>query len=178
METNKKILDACCGSRMFWFDKRQPNTIFIDNREYDKGFIDNRQNRELHPDMIMDFRKLEFADKSFKLVVMDPPHLIGKPDGCRMTRTYGTLNKETWKEDIKKGFDECMRVLEDWGILIFKWNESSIKRKEILEVLKEQPLFGHPNGSKIPTNWFCFIKIPEEVKQEAMQSEARHSSQA
>jgi hypothetical protein len=161
METNKKILDACCGSRMFWFNKKQPNTIFIDNREYNKGFIDNRQNRELHPDMIMDFRKLEFPDKSFKLVVMDPPHLIGKKDGCRMTKTYGSLNKETWKEDIKKGFDECMRVLEDYGILIFKWNESSIKRKEILEVLKVEPLFGHPNGSKIPTNWFCFMRFPE-----------------
>jgi len=159
---DKFILDVCCGSRMFWFDKKQPNTIFCDIREYDKGFIDNRPNRELHPDMIMDFRKLEFPDKSFRLVVMDPPHLIGKPNGCRMTKTYGNLNKETWQDDIKKGFDECMRVLEDYGILIFKWNEASIKRKEILEVLKTEPLFGHPNGSKILTNWFCFMKIPME----------------
>ena len=40
------------GSRMFWFQKNQSNTIFQDIREYDKGYIDNRPNRELHPDMI------------------------------------------------------------------------------------------------------------------------------
>jgi 23S rRNA G2069 N7-methylase RlmK/C1962 C5-methylase RlmI len=114
--------------------------------------------------MIMDFRRLEFPDKSFKLVVMDPPHLIGKEGGCRMTRTYGALNKETWRTDIKQGFDECWRVLEDYGVLIFKWNEASVKRKDILEVIEREPLFGHPNGSKIPTHWFCFMKIPEEAK--------------
>lgn len=26
------ILDACCGSRMFWFDKENPNCLFIDKR--------------------------------------------------------------------------------------------------------------------------------------------------
>jgi hypothetical protein len=26
------ILDACCGSRMFWFDKGNPNCLFIDKR--------------------------------------------------------------------------------------------------------------------------------------------------
>ena len=158
---DKFILDACCGSRMFWFNKTHPNTLYIDNRSYDKGFIDNRPNRELKPDTIMDFRDLKFPDKSFKLVVMDPPHLIGRPDGCRMTRTYGVLNKETWREDIKKGFNECMRVLEDYGILIFKWNEASVKRKELLEELGQRPLFGHPVGSKVNTHWFCFMKIPK-----------------
>ena len=164
MTKDKFILDACCGSRMFWWDKKHLNTIFIDNREYDKGFIDNRPNRELHPDMVMDFRKLEFPDKSFKLVIFDPPHLVGKPDGCRMTRTYGVLNAETWQDDIKKGFNECWRVLEDYGILIFKWNDASKKRKEVLKILGKEPLFGHPVGSKIPTHWFCFMKIPNREK--------------
>ena len=26
---NKPILDACCGSRMFWFDKENPNVEFV-----------------------------------------------------------------------------------------------------------------------------------------------------
>ena len=30
---------------------------------------------------------MDFPDKSFKLVVFDPPHLIGKGMGSRMTRT-------------------------------------------------------------------------------------------
>ena len=28
----KQILDACCGSRMFWFDKEHPATVLMDNR--------------------------------------------------------------------------------------------------------------------------------------------------
>ncbi len=76
-----------------------------------------------------------------------------------MIKEYGCLNKETWKEDIKKGFEECWRVLDDYGILVFKWNESSIKKKEVLEVIEREPLFGHPNLSKTKTHWFVFMKI-------------------
>lgn len=28
-----KILDACCGSRMFWFDKNESHTTFMDIRQ-------------------------------------------------------------------------------------------------------------------------------------------------
>ena len=28
----KPILDACCGSRMFWFNPKNPNVLFVDNR--------------------------------------------------------------------------------------------------------------------------------------------------
>ena len=28
-----KILDVCCGSRMFWFDKNEPHTTFMDIRK-------------------------------------------------------------------------------------------------------------------------------------------------
>lgn len=30
MESDKLILDACCGSRMFWFDKHNPLVLFVD----------------------------------------------------------------------------------------------------------------------------------------------------
>lgn len=156
----KFILDACCGPRLFWFNKKHPNVLYIDNRKRKKGYNDYRPNREIKPDILADFRKLPFQDMSFKLVVMDAPHLFSSGENFRMVKDYGWLNKDTWKEDIKKGFDECWRVLEDYGIFIFKWNEASVKRKDILNVLQRQPLFGHPNGSKIPTHWFCFMKIP------------------
>jgi hypothetical protein len=26
------VLDACCGSRMFWFDKTDSRAVFVDNR--------------------------------------------------------------------------------------------------------------------------------------------------
>jgi hypothetical protein len=29
----KPIIDVCCGSKMFWFDKNNPNVKFCDNRE-------------------------------------------------------------------------------------------------------------------------------------------------
>jgi len=158
IENNKFILDACCGGKMFWFNKQHPNTLYIDNRKREAGHEANRPNHKIIPDVVCDFRELPFPDKSFKLVVMDPPHLLGSENG-HMLRQYGWLNRESWKEDIKKGFDECWRVLDDFGVLIFKWNEASIKRKEILEVIQREPLFGHQIRSKIPTHWFCFMKI-------------------
>lgn len=35
MSEAKIILDACCGSRMFWFDKENPWTLFADIRDKD-----------------------------------------------------------------------------------------------------------------------------------------------
>lgn len=158
---NKLILDVCCGCRQFWFDKKHPKALFLDNREEEKGFQDARPNKEIQPDVVADFRELPFADNYFKLVVMDPPHIFANGPDFRMVKEYGWLNRETWKTDIKKGFDEAMRVLQPFGTLVFKWNETSVKRKDILECLVVKPLFGHPTGSKNKTHWFVFMKIPE-----------------
>ena len=43
----------------------------------------------------------------------------------------------------KKGFDECMRVLDKSGVLIFKWNEEQIKLKQILDLIDYRPLIGN-----------------------------------
>ena len=49
-----KVLDACCGSRMFWFDKNNPITTYMDKRQYyeelDTGHIIN-----VDPDVLADF---------------------------------------------------------------------------------------------------------------------------
>ena len=71
----KKILDACCGSRMFWFDKNNPDVIFADNRELETTLCDGRK-LVIKPDEKVDFRDMPYPDNSFKLVVFDPPHLI------------------------------------------------------------------------------------------------------
>lgn len=71
----KTILDACCGGRTFWFDKENPNVLFIDKYPRDKGCVEARPNFECKPDQVMDFTQLEFLDKTFKMVVFDPPHL-------------------------------------------------------------------------------------------------------
>lgn len=81
IHNDKYILDACCGSRMFWFDKSNKNTVFMDNR-----------------------------------------------------------------------------VLEDCGVLIFKWNDDQIKFGEILKVIDYKPLFGDKRGK---TRWTVFMKEKE-----------------
>ena len=129
---DKLILDACCGGRMFWFDKHNPATMFIDVRTVDKGAFPNNWNPNwcVAPDVVADFRNMPFPDKSFKLVVFDPPHLTSGSDKSVINKKYGLLNKDTWKEDIVSGFNECWRVLDDFGVLIFKWNEANIKKDE------------------------------------------------
>ena len=161
MKEEKFILDACCGGRMFWFNKNHPNTLYIDNRQEKAGHITSKSKHSVNPDIVMDFRKLEFSNKSFKLVVWDPPHRTDFTRTSIMAKQYGILNKETWPYDLKKGFEECWRVLEDYGVLIFKWNEKQIKIKEILNLFNKEPLFGH-TGNKHKTYWMCFMKIPKK----------------
>ena len=117
---DKFILDACCGPRMFWGDKRHKNCLYVDIRREEKGFHKFRRNRMVIPDMIADFRKLPFPDKRFKLIVWDPPHFITNSK-LDMTISYGRLKPETWQSYLKRGFNELWRVLDDYGTMIFKW---------------------------------------------------------
>jgi len=156
MTTDKKILDACCGSRMFWFDKENPDVLFQDIRSEEHTLCDGRELKVL-PDVIGDFRSMEYADGTFKLVVFDPPHMHQLGKSSWMAKKYGVL-LPTWELDIMAGFEECMRVLEDGGTLILKWNESQITTKKLLEVIKVQPLFGHTTGRQAKTIWMAFMK--------------------
>lgn len=47
------------------------------------------------------------------------------------------------------------RVLEECGVLIFKWNDEQIKFGEILKVIDYKPLFGDKRGK---TRWTVFMK--------------------
>jgi len=161
---NKFILDACCGPKYMWFNKNHPNTLYIDNRKEEKGFLERRKNMEVNPDVVADFRELSFGDKKFKLIVWDPPHLLlGKTSLLR--KQYGSLNKETWEEDYKQGFLELWKHLEEYGVLIFKFNDYDIPFKKVLALFPVQPLFGNTaTNVKSKTKWFCFMKIPNDVK--------------
>ena len=157
----KLILDACCGGRMFWFNKFHPNTIYIDHRVAQKGHIKYWQakNHSVDPDIVMDFRSIKFKNESFKLVVFDPPHMIRRTESGYQQAKYGSLHTDTWKQDLKTGFDECWRVLKKHGILIFKWNEVSVPVGKIISILKKEPLFGHKAGKTQKTHWLCFMKL-------------------
>lgn len=149
----KPILDACCGSRMFWFDKKNEYVIFMDNRVLHDTLCDGRK-LDIEPDIVADFRNMPFKDNSFSLVVFDPPHLIRLGESSWMAKKYGRLSEE-WTMDIKQGFHECMRVLKPRGTLIFKWNEEQVKLSEILKVIDYKPLFGNKRAK---THWLVFMK--------------------
>ena len=149
----KKVLDVCCGSRMFYFDKSNPEVLFQDNRELETTLCDGRT-LLVKPDVNMDFRNMDYADNTFKIVVFDPPHLIHAGTVSWLSKKYGVLPKE-WKSYLKAGFDECMRVLEPDGLLVFKWNENQISFSEVMKVLKRKPLLGDKRGD---TRWVIFMK--------------------
>lgn len=153
----KPILDACCGSRMFWFDKNNEQAVFMDNRELKDVLCDGRM-LEVTPDIVADFRNMPFADESFYLVVFDPPHITHGGDGSWIIKKYGKLDKKTWRDDLKRGFAECFRVLKKNGVLVFKWNEDSIKLHDILKLTDNQPLFGNRGYKTFKTHWIVFMK--------------------
>lgn len=150
---NKQILDPCCGSKMFWFDKNNPDVLFADSRELKDTLCDGRT-LVIEPDMIIDFRNMPFDDDTFNLVVFDPPHLIHAGEKSWLRKKYGVL-PENWKPYIKAGFDECMRVLKPGHTLIFKWNEQQIKTRDVLKTIDYKPLFGDQRSK---TRWICFMK--------------------
>lgn len=151
----KTILDACCGSKMMWFDKNNESTVYADQRT-EKHILCDGRSLEVTPDIEIDFRSMPFDSESFYLVVFDPPHLNKLGKNSWMAKKYGVLN-EGWEQDIKQGFYECMRVLKPNGTLIFKWNENQIPVNKIIEVIGQKPLFGHPTRHS-KTIWMAFIK--------------------
>lgn len=150
------ILDPCCGSRMFWFDKANPLATFGDIRTESHELCDGRT-LEISPDIEMDFRNIPFADGSFKLVVFDPPHFVHLGETSWMAKKYGVLNK-SWEDDIRKGFSECFRVLQADGVLVFKWCEYQVSLAKILKLAGHKPLFGNKKPSQSKTHWVLFMK--------------------
>lgn len=164
-----RVLDPCCGGRMMWFDKTDSRAIFGDGRHECVTVTDNsRGNRSgtrtirIEPDTLLDFRALPFADESFRLVAFDPPHLVQAGPRSWLAAKYGKLS-DNWREDLRAGFAECFRVLEPEGVLVFKWNETQIKMREILALTPEKPMFGQVSGRKGLTHWLVFMKSADAL---------------
>lgn len=112
----------------------------------------------IQPDVQMDFRRMPFDEGTFRLVVWDPPHMKKLNDKTWMAQKFGVLS-QSWEEDLKQGFSECIRVLKIEGILIFKWNEAQITLNKVLSLFPLKPLFGHTTGKHGRTIWVTFIKL-------------------
>jgi SAM-dependent methyltransferase len=157
------VLDACCGSRMFWFNKSDPRAVYVDKRQ-ETHVVDigthgtiGRKDIVVAPDVIADFRNLPFSDETFYLVVFDPPHVERRQGTGIIEKKYGFLEGD-WREMLRLGFQECFRVLKDKGTLIFKWADTDHALSEVLKLTPEKPLFGHRSGKKAGTHWVTFIK--------------------
>jgi len=160
--TNKPVLDVCCGSRMFWFDKQDGRAVFVDRRTEQHTYTDASKSsgfRELTvaPDVQADFTALPFADDTFWHVVFDPPHFMSNGEKSWLNLKYGTL-VSGWQEMLQAGFEECFRVLKPHGTLIFKWCSSEIPLSKILALTPERPLYGHKSGKQQKTHWVAFMK--------------------
>ncbi|WP_300667903.1 MULTISPECIES: SAM-dependent methyltransferase [Helicobacter] len=149
----KPILDVCCGGRMFYADKENPNVLFCDKRFFETTFkkVGKDEKFSVKPDRIVDFRDLPFKNESFYLVIFDPPHILRGSQKSFMVQKYGKLDK-SYREDLAKGFCECMRVLKSNGTLIFKWSEAQIALSEILKCFNQEPLLMQKTSK---TSHFC-----------------------
>ena len=148
-----KVLDACCGSKMFYFDKENPNVLFQDNRTLKTTLCDGRK-LKVEPDILGDFTSMAYPQNTFSVVVFDPPHLLHAGKESWLAKKYGTLPAD-WKECISKGFKECFRVLKPCGVLIFKWNSEQIPFADVIKLAPQKPLLGDQRGK---TRWIVFVK--------------------
>ena len=156
------VLDACCGPRMFWFDRKDKRALFVDKRRErhlaaDCSVKNGEREIVIDPDIVADFTALPFPDNSFFQVVFDPPHIQRNGDTSWLLKKYGVLRGD-WRGMIRKGFAECFRVLKPNGTLIFKWNEDEVSVPDILSLTPEKPLFGSRYGKHFKSHWIVFLK--------------------
>lgn len=157
------VLDACCGSRMFWFNKQDSRALFLDKRrethDIDIGTPGTvgRKPVVVDPDVLASFTDMPFPDETFYLVVFDPPHLTSLGEDGIIAKKYGRLFGD-WKSDLQAGFAECFRVLRPRGTLVFKWCSTDVPLGDVLALTPMMPLFGHTSGRKATTHWVTFLK--------------------
>jgi len=154
------VLDACCGGRAMWFDRKDARAVYVDRRMETVTEIlpGGNQKVVIDPDHLADFTDLPFPDNTFSLVVMDPPHVQRDEMLGNITKRYGCLNGD-WRGMLRDGFAECFRVLRPEGVLIFKWSSVQFPLKEILPLAEpHKPLFGHQSGKRMNTHWVAFMK--------------------
>lgn len=144
------ILDMSAGNRAIWFNKRNPLCVYIDKR------------KSVKPDIVMNSMRLKFPDKTFRLIVFDPPHVnFGK--NSRMSKSYGHTTTAGIRKLIAASAREAHRVSKRDALMVFKWNDHDQKLPTILKLMSKywQPLFGHltKDGPGSKTYWCLLRKI-------------------
>ena len=147
---------------MFWFDRSDSRAVFVDNRREvhvlaDKSSKGGSRTLSISPDIQADFTNLPFPNDLFSVVIFDPPHLTRAGKRGWQAKKYGKLDGD-WRAMLRKGFEECFRVLKKDGTLIFKWNEHDVPVSQILALTPHKPLIGQRCGKTAKTHWIIFLK--------------------
>lgn len=79
---------------MFWFDREDSRTVFVDKRRETHALKDSSSKPgsrmlTVDPDLLADFTNLPFEDGRFALVVFDPPHLVRNGKSGWLAKKYG-----------------------------------------------------------------------------------------
>lgn len=148
-----KILDTCCGGKMFWYEKDLDFVTFQDVRAGVKEYSGGRKIR-IEPNHVGNVTDMDFEDETFDLVIFDPPHMIRAGKTSWLNIKYGKL-PENWETFFKNAFSEIFRVLKENGVLIFKWNETQLKFGEVIKHSPYRPMLGDQRGQ---TRWTVFVK--------------------
>jgi len=113
--TPRRVLDPCCGSRMFWFDRQNPDVVFGDKRTETHVLCDGRTLR-IEPDMTLDFTAMPFDDGTFKLVVFDPPHRtrLGRKAGWPRSTESSPGTGERTCARVSRNASVCWTAMGFW----------------------------------------------------------------
>jgi len=113
---NKRILDPCCGGRMMWRDRQNPDVVFGDIRhetltvtDCSHGNPSGTRTLRIEPDTLIDFRSLPYPDGSFKLIAFDPPHLVRAGPRSWLAANSAATFRTSFRA---KGFDTLARLHE------------------------------------------------------------------
>lgn len=160
-----QILDACCAGRMWWWDKAHPLALYMDQHRIPRGSSEMLTTSAgkrhaspgwaCEPDILGDFRAMPFPDGAFRMVVFDPPHNVREEARGVNGLMYGALHPDTEQDDLRRGFNECWRVLSPGGTLIFKW-AGDIKR--VQPHFPATPIVGTRIPRGLQTWWLTFYK--------------------
>jgi hypothetical protein len=155
-----RILDMSAGHRKVWFNRLNPDTVFVDHR------------LSMNPTVCCDTRHLPFKEGTFDLIVFDPPHMMhGK--GTDMAKFYGAYEAEDIRSTVTDSVKEAFRCSTGNALMALKWSTHDVRLNTLLSWIEGwQPMFGHAvstlNHRKTSTYWVMFQKSPSGFSPESV----------
>ena len=161
-----KILDATCGAKGIWFQKNHPFVTFMDKRNGKQYYASKKQTKicyKVEPDVVSEWKDAPFPDNYFDMIIFDPPHIVRKKSTkSNMITEYGSLQPDTWKDELKEGIERLFKILKPEGIFVFKWSDNGgLKVNKVLSLFPYKPLFGNVKDGNY---WITFIKYDVNEK--------------